>query len=131
MKSMDGAIKHHPSRYPGQAAKSLAPRSAISRILGHVRGHVDLGGRAHERRLAIMVASPRRRLQALGFGRSAALCKKYPLQIGRISENAGLFHGLGSLRTGRHRARLFERRQRVGFQIGFGTLGFLFLDHAN
>lgn len=74
-------------------------------------------------------ASPRRCSWQLSLCRSAALCKKYSPQIGCVAENAGFFHGLGPLGARRHRARLFERRQRVGFQIGPGTRGFIFLNH--
>jgi hypothetical protein len=50
---------------------------------------------------------------ALGFRWPATLGKKYALQVGCISQNPGLFHGLGSLRTRRHAARRIERRQRL------------------
>jgi hypothetical protein len=74
--------------------------------------------------------APQRHSRQLRFRRSPALCKKYSPQIDCVSENAGFFHGLGSLGTRRHCARLFERRQRVGFQVGLGPRGVLFLNHA-
>jgi hypothetical protein len=110
--------------------RTLSSSAPIERSCMPVRGRLPYW-RARESWLsAIMVASSRRRSRQLGFRRSAALCKKYSPHIGCVSENAGLFHGFGSLGTRQHRARLFERRQRVGFQIGPGTRGFLFLNHG-
>ncbi len=68
-----------------------------------------------------LVARATSRQAALGFHRPATLGKKYALQIGRISQNARPFHGLGSLRPRRHAARLIESRHRLGFQIELGS----------
>ena len=80
------------------------------------------------------VSSPRsvrRRGNSSRFRGSPALRKKQSLQVGGIPENACFFHGLGSRRARRHRARLFQSRQRFGFQLEPGPQVFLFLSHGN
>jgi hypothetical protein len=66
----------------------------------------------------------------LSFRGSTALGKKYAQQVSRIPEDARFLHGLGSLRTRRQQARLFEGRQRFGVQIEFGPRDFVFLSHG-
>jgi hypothetical protein len=66
----------------------------------------------------------------LGFGRSSTLRKKYALQVRGIAQNARLLHCLVSLGTGRHRARLFQGRQRFGFQVKFGPQVFVLSGHG-
>jgi hypothetical protein len=63
------------------------------------------------------------------FHRSSALGEKYPLQVSGIPENARFLHGLGSLRTRRHHARLLQRRQGLGFQIELRPVVFLLFSH--
>src|SRR5258708_6501155 len=83
---------------------------------------------ARERCLAARATS---RQAALGFHRPATLGKKYALQIGRISQNARPFHGLGSLRPCPHAARLIESRHRFGFQIELGSRVLLVFGHRS
>jgi hypothetical protein len=67
---------------------------------------------------------------SLGFGRSSTFRKKYALQVRSIPQNARLLHCLISLGAGRHRACLFQGRQRFGFQIKFGPQVFVLSGHA-
>jgi hypothetical protein len=73
----------------------------------------------------------RRRGNSSRFRGSSALRKKQSLQVSGIPENAGFFHGLGSRGARRHRARLFESCQSLGFQLEPGPRVFLFPSHEN
>ena len=68
--------------------------------------------------------------EPLGFRRSSALGKKNALKVSGISQNARSFHGRNSLGTRRQGARLFQRRQRFGLQIGFGPRVVLLMGHG-
>jgi hypothetical protein len=51
------------------------------------------------------------------FRRPVPPWEKQSLHVDGVAQDAGALHRLGSLRTGRQRAGLFERCQRFGFQI--------------
>jgi hypothetical protein len=102
-------------------------------LAGPFKGHFHIGQRPgikafsnHDCFLHRVAAKP----PGLGFGRSATFCKKYALQIRGIPQNARLLHCLVSLGAGRHRARLFQGRQRFGFQIKFGPQVFVLSGHG-
>jgi hypothetical protein len=66
---------------------------------------------------------------SLGFGRSSTLRKKYAPQFRGIAQNARVLHHLISLRPRQHRARLFQGRQRFGFQLKLGPQIFVRARH--
>jgi hypothetical protein len=63
--------------------------------------------------------------------RPSPLGDKHPLQVGRISENAGALHGGGALGTRRHRPSLFQGGCRFQIQIKFGPRIFVVLSHGS